>query len=84
MEIRFIMKIYIVIIEDRHCDVEVKPFADYSSAEAYARETCLRYHPTWKLHQLDMVMVKAGWVFYATYFEDDCSVRIVEREMTLL
>jgi hypothetical protein len=74
------MTIWIVIIEDRHIDVDARPFSHLPLAVAAAGE--------WASDQRDVAeqeitdsMAADGWVFFLEYgTEGDC-VRVVEREL---
>lgn len=76
------MKIYIVIIEDRHSDTEAKPFltavAAISYAERKAREYC-RYEYDYK-ESLNDAMRKDRWLWHATYSCEGDNVRVIERD----
>lgn len=72
--------IWIVITEDRHIDVDARPYSTMPAALSAARE--------WTSDQRNVVeteltdaMARDGWVFYQEYgTEGDC-VRVVEREL---
>jgi hypothetical protein len=74
------MKIYCVIIEDRHADVMVYPFTDpevaISEARRIAKDFC-RHEEDYQ--ELDVGRA-AGWLFYAVYSGDD-HVRVVTTEL---
>lgn len=71
------MKVYLVIIEDRHADVEVRPFYDADKAVAKARELAKEYDRFGDYEESQI----ADWLFYASYScEGDC-VRVVEAEI---
>lgn len=73
------MNIYIVIVEDRHHDVEVLPFTNKDKAIAEARriakENC-RHEESYEEH----TYVKE-WPFFATYSCEGDSVRVVVEEL---
>jgi hypothetical protein len=72
------MDIWIVLIEDRHADVEALPFSTEAAAMYAARKNA----PDDAEHEpLNDAMLKDGWVFYLPYgTEGDC-VRVVKRAM---
>ena len=75
------VNIYIVIVEDRHCDVITYPFTDkyeaVSEAKRIAKEYC-RYPEDYQEHDYGR---DSGWLFYANYScEGDC-VRVVTAEL---
>jgi hypothetical protein len=69
--------LFAVIVEDRHCDVQVEVWDDEAAAvdraKAIAREYC-RYDD-YAEEQI------ADWVFYARYSCEDDSVRVVRVEL---
>jgi hypothetical protein len=74
------MTIWITVIEDRHIDVDVRPFSDMPAAIAYARDWTSDERDVSEMELTD-AMARDGWVFYAEYgTEGDC-VRVVEREL---
>ena len=78
------MKIYIVVIDDRHCDTDVKPFSDKEKAIEYAKEQVqsnARQPEDIDEPELNASMVKEGWVYYATYSCESDSVTVIEREL---
>lgn len=77
------MKIYIVIIEDRHSDTDAKPFSNATTAIAYAEEKAREYcrHEDDYKEYLNDAMLLSGWVWHATYSCEGDNVRVVEREM---
>lgn len=77
------MKIYIVIIEDRHSDTDAKPFLNAATAIAYAEEKAREYcrHEDDYEESLNDAMKEDGWLWHATYSCEGDSVRVVEREV---
>lgn len=71
------MEIYIVVVEDRHTDVEVHPFTDkekaISKAKRVAKEYC-RHEEDYKEHDYGK---DVGWLFYAQYSCESDNVRVV-------
>jgi len=61
--------IYLVIIEDRHCDVGVIPFYDKEDAIVYARKEARQYcrHIDDLDETLSPFAAKAGYIYTATY-----------------
>ena len=70
--------LFAVIVEDRHCDVQVEVWDDEAAAvdraKAIAREYC-RDDEDYAERRI------AGWVFYARYSCEDDSVRVVRVEL---
>jgi hypothetical protein len=69
------MTVYLVIIEDRHIDVEVEVWADGTKAIQRGKEIALEYagDPKNVKEYLTPSMIKSGWLYNATYScEDDC------------
>ena len=73
--------IYIVIIEDRHTDVKVKPFYDKERAINHARELAKGYCDYEEDYEEHDYGKDDGWLFYAQYSCESDSVRVVEVEM---
>ena len=72
------MDIWIVLIEDRHSDVDARPFSSEEQAAEYARS---QVDDTDLPDELNDAMRKDGWVLYIPYgAEGDC-VRVVKRTM---
>ena len=72
------MIIWIVIVEDRHSDVDAFPFASEQAAEAAAYR---KVPDDAELQDLLPGMVRDGWVLYLRYgTEGDC-VRVIKREL---
>ena len=75
------MKIYIVVVEDRNSDVEVKPFVSKEKAIAIAKVDALgSCRSADDYEELDLGK-EDGWVFYAQYSVEGDSVRVVETEL---
>jgi hypothetical protein len=72
------MDIWIVLIEDRHSDVEALPFSSEEAAVAKARDSV----PDDAVEEEPNSAMRAdGWVLYLPYgLEGDC-VRVVKRTM---
>lgn len=76
--------IYLVILEDRHIDVEVTPFRDRDAAIARAREIAAeesRSDSSYEISELTPDMLDDGWLFHAVYSVEDDSVRVVQRDL---
>lgn len=76
--------IWIVLVEDRHSDVEALPFSTEERAAEYARDW-VRDAPEFSGDaedaELNDAMRRDGWVLYLPYgTEGDC-VRVVKRTM---
>ena len=74
--------IWIVLIEDRHADVEALPFSSEERAIGAARASW-----TWTADEgladekLTDSMRKDGWVFFLPYGSEGDCVRVVKRTM---
>lgn len=70
--------VWIVLVEDRHADVDAQPFSSEEQAIAYARS---QVDDGDTPEPLNDAMVRDGWVLYIPYgTEGDC-VRVVKRTM---
>jgi hypothetical protein len=74
-----IMKVYVLITEDRHIDVLVDLFKNkdraIKTAETRAKEYAKAYHSEVETEKIE------GWVYYAKYSLDGDCVRVVERPL---
>ena len=77
------MKVYVVIIEDRHSDTDVVVFSSEYEAVEYATGTAKKYcrHPEYFKESLNDAMIKSGWKYHATYSCEGDNVRVLEREL---
>ncbi len=78
------MKVYIAIIEDRHCDVDVRVFTKKETAVMFAFETAeeyCRHEEDFEEDELTGDMIRDRWVYSVTYSCEGDSVRVVEREV---
>jgi len=70
--------LFAVIVEDRHCDVQVEVWdnkkAAVARAKSIAHEYC-RYDDDYAEEQI------ADWIFYARYSCESDSVRVVQVEL---
>ena len=74
------MRIYIVIIEDRHSDMEVLPFSSADDAVKFAKKTARAYCRHGKVVAgLNDAMKKDGWLYYGQYSCENDNVRVLER-----
>lgn len=70
--------VWIVLIEDRHADVEALPFSDKDKAIARAYAEVPDFSVT---EPLTPVMREDGWVLYLSYGNEGDCVRVLERAM---
>ena len=70
------MEIWIVLIEDRHSDVDPVPFSSEERAAAYARS---QVDDGDLPAELNDAMRKAGWVLYIPYGTEGDRVRVIKR-----
>lgn len=69
---------WIVLVEDRHADVDALPFSTEEAATAKARDLVPEFAEEEPLNES---MRRSGWVLYLPYgTEGDC-VRVVKRTM---
>jgi hypothetical protein len=75
------MKIYTVVVNDRHIDTQIYPFSDrnnaISEARKIAKEYC-RYERYYKEFVKCGWMSKDGWIFFISYSSEDDNVFVVE------
>ena len=72
------MDTWIVLIEDRHTDVEVLPFSTKEGAIAKARDSVPDDAEDGELND---AMRRDGWVLYLPYGLEGDHVRVVKRTM---
>ena len=77
------MTVYVVVVEDRHVDVEFEVFTDQDAAVAYARKCAQEgadavWHREVVEHNPDAV---EGRLYYATYSVEDDSVWVVPKKL---
>lgn len=73
------MKIYLVMIQDRHTDAEAIPFSTAARAVAYARKVATE--SARQLEDFEELEVPEDWLYYAKYsVESDC-VWVVEKDL---
>lgn len=72
------MKVYVLIIDDRHADTDTEVFADKDKAieraRALAKEYC-RHEEDYEEKQI------ADWIFHVEYSCESDSVTVHEREV---
>lgn len=72
------MKVYAIIIDDRHSDTDVEVYADreraIERARALAKEYCRREEDYQELQIAD-------WVFHAEYSCESDSITVLEKEL---
>ena len=70
------MKIYILIVEDRHADVGVTVYVNKERAIADAREVAQEeakhYNTEPREEEID------GWLYYATFYREGDSVHVIK------
>ena len=71
------MDTWIVLIEDRHADVEVRPFSSEERAVEYALAESDGAQP----EALNPAMVADGWVLFVPYGSEGDCIRVVKRTM---
>ena len=73
------MKVYVVVVLDRHYDPDVKLFTNLEQALAVAQDSALEIneHYASYLEQEDV----EGWLFYANCSEEGDYVFVVEKEL---
>ena len=72
--------LFIAICHDRHIDVTVRVFSDLEKAVEY----CKGFVPPDKEledQELTARMIRAGWLYYATYGTEGDSVRVEKGEL---
>ena len=76
------MTVYIVMIEDRHTDVEVEVYSDETRAIARGKELAQEYAGAGNEEEyLTTEMVKSGWLYNATYSCEGDSVSVQRKEL---
>ena len=75
------MRLWVVILEDRHIDVMVEIWLDGEAAVERAKALAREYdqHNELKEDESDGLtrnMVKSGWVYHATTGDDGAKVRV--------
>ena len=74
------MDVWIVLIQDRHSDVEARPFSSEERAAEDARVIGERSDGA-QPAQLTTGMRRDGWVLYIPYGSEGDCVRVVKRTM---
>ena len=76
--------VYVAILEDRHCDVQVEVFSEKEDAVEWAEEAALlnaHHEEDIEKEELTAGMRKEGWLYYAVYSCEGDSVRVVQKEV---
>lgn len=76
--------VYVVILEDRHTDVDVQVYRDRDEAIRAAgvlAEGNARDPSRIVVEEITPAMADDRWVYFATYSSEDDCVRAVEREL---
>jgi hypothetical protein len=71
--------VFVLVLEDRHIDVEVTPYREREAAIAAARHILDEQDGTEE--RLTSAMRADDWIFYGTYSSEEDCVRVVEREL---
>ena len=75
------MKIYIVIIKDRHTDTTAHPFTDPGEAIDWARSKAKEYARQPEDYEEHDYGKDEGWLFYADYSCEGDHTRVVTTEL---
>lgn len=71
-------EVYVVIIEDRHTDVDAEVYADehkaVERAKVMAKDSC-QSPEDYEEHKI------ADWIFYASYSCESDSVKVLKKEV---
>lgn len=73
------MDVWIVLVEDRHADVEAFPFSSEEMAFTYARDEVP--DDARDGEELNDAMRRSGWALYLPYGSEGDHVRVVKRTM---
>jgi hypothetical protein len=75
--------LYVVIIEDRHSDVEVELYSDEIKAVERAKEICQEYSngPEDINEYLTDDMKEEGWIYNATYSCESDGVSVIKKKI---
>lgn len=71
-------KLFVVLIQDRHADVDAEVWADKEKAIARARELAKEYCRFPEDYEERQV---ADWVFYAVYSCESDSITVLEKAL---
>lgn len=74
------MKIYVVMVEDRHTDTEAEVFTTAEAAIAYAEEYVTEQLDRWPWVDDDPEEPE-GWLWYRAYSPEGDCVWVVEKEL---
>lgn len=74
--------IWVVLVEDRHTDVDALPFSSEKAAVAEAQaQVNARHSEDIEVIELTDRMIGAGWVFNVIYSCEGDNVRVLKREL---
>lgn len=73
------MKIYVVIVQDRHSDIEIKLFANKEQAIDKARQLAHEYCSHKEDYEEDLEC--RGWVFFVRYSCEGDNIRVIEKTL---
>lgn len=74
--------IWVVLVEDRHTDVDALPFSSEEAAVAEAQaQVDARHSEDIEVIELTDRMIGDGWVFNVIYSCEGDNVRVVKREL---
>jgi hypothetical protein len=71
------VKVYVVMVSDRHCDPEAFLFSTAETAVDYARSVAAARGEPERIHEQPI----DGWLFHATYSVEGDSVWVVEKQL---
>ena len=75
------MKIYNVVVNDRHADIDVLSFVDKSEAILYAHK-CAKFGSSHNSDYWEAISSDDA-VFWAQYSEEGCSVKVLPKDLAL-
>ena len=78
------MKIYVVLIEDRHADVDIELYADRLEAIKRSTELAKRYSrrsEDIEVRPLNDAMKQLGWIRHISYSCESDYVTVIERDV---
>lgn len=79
------MKIFQVMVDDRHTDTEAIPFSTSEKALAYAKQLfeayCDEQDEPDDNEEMGIQPTSGGWLFYAVYSTEGDCIWVVEQEL---
>ncbi len=78
------MKVYVVVVNDRHADPEIKLFKDEQKALGYAEQAVqdtARHPEDIERDELNDFMKRDGWIYYVRYSCEGDYIVVYEREV---